>query len=567
MYGFDFNIGGNAIRSFQTMLGNLNSLQGNAKAVQTAFNAVKLPTQKINVGQSFSSGKVDIDSATGAIGGFQRGLGGVHSTLSDLKGQIAGAFAVGGIVGFGQSVVSTLSEFEKYNAVLTNTLGSSQLASKVMTDITDFAAKTPFQVNELTGSFVKLANQGFTPSMEQMTKLGDLASSTGKGFDQLSEAVLDAQMGSFERLKEFSIHASKDKGSDNVNVMFKNQTRTIAGTSKAMQDYLLSLGAVKGVSGSMAAISATIGGKISNLQDQFTAFKLAIGEAFAPLMSDVVGGMTSAFTTLSKWVKENKDSIKAWTGEILNLGKAVLIGYGVFNTLGFGVAAYNGIMLIASNATFLFGGIMGSVNAIIMANPIGFAIAAFAALTTGVIYAWNKFEGFRGFMYGMWEVLKVFGQYIYDYAVAPLKALGEILIGVFTLDTNMIQKGMNDALQIISNQANMMMNAGTQLGTAFNSGWNKGITDFRSTMPKAEAQNAAVGNISGGVTPKNLGIDKKGKEISGENRQVKNITITIGSLISGGFTVVNNNLKESEQAIRDVITRTLVDATNQVNYQ
>jgi len=570
-YGFNFEIGGSAVKQFQSMIGSLGQLQTGAKAAQTAFSGLRLPNQNSDMSKPFAPLKVAIDGASGAMGHFENNIKRTGSTgdvvFGGLKNQIAGVFAVGSLVGFGRSVVDTLSEFEKYDAVLTNTLGSNKAAQDVMKQITDFAAKTPFQVGELTNSFVKLANQGFTPNMEQMTKLGNLASSTGKGFDQLAEAVLDAQMGEFERLKEFGIKASADKGSDKVLVTFKNQTKAIGGTAKAMRDYLLSLGNMKGVAGAMEGISQTIGGKISNMQDQFTSFKLAIGETFAPLTSDILGGMTTAFTALSKWVRENKDGIKAWTKEIINLGEAVLIGYGIFKTLSFAVSAYQTVMLIATNASWLFAGVQGSINAIIAANPIGLAITAFAALTAGVIYAWNKFEGFRGFIFGFWEVLKVFGKYIYDFAVAPLIALGEILIGTVTMDTALIQKGMNDALETVKQNADNMMNAGMKIGQAFNTGWNKGIADFQSSLPKADNKTAAIGVSSGSVAPKDLGIDKKNKSILGENRQVNNINITIGSLISGGFTVVSNNITESEQKIKDVMTRVLIDATNQVNYQ
>ena len=52
------------------------------------------------------------------------------------------------------------------------------------------ASKTPFAVVELTQAFVKLANQGFRPTTDELRKLGDLASSTGKQFDQLAEAII-----------------------------------------------------------------------------------------------------------------------------------------------------------------------------------------------------------------------------------------------------------------------------------------------------------------------------------------------------------------------------------------
>ena len=61
----------------------------------------------------------------------------------------------------------------------------------------------------MTQSYITLANRGIKPTKEEIIKLGDLASSQGKDFNQLAEAMLDAQTGEFERLKEFGIKASK----------------------------------------------------------------------------------------------------------------------------------------------------------------------------------------------------------------------------------------------------------------------------------------------------------------------------------------------------------------------
>jgi hypothetical protein len=155
-----------------------------------------------------------------------------------------------------------------------------------MQDIVEFASKTPFQVNELTDAFVKLANRGFRPTLAEMTSLGDLASSTGKSFDQLTEAALDAMTGEFERLKEFGIRASSE--GDRVKFTFKGVTTEVQKTDAAIQDYLISLGQAEGVSGSMAAISETVGGQISNLEDNFTQLQLAIGSSSSGLISSVL---------------------------------------------------------------------------------------------------------------------------------------------------------------------------------------------------------------------------------------------------------------------------------------
>lgn len=69
--------------------------------------------------------------------------------------------------------------------------------------IEDISKHTLFGVDNLTQSYLSLVNRGMKPTEKQITALGDLASSQGKDFNQLTEALLDAQTGEFERLKEF----------------------------------------------------------------------------------------------------------------------------------------------------------------------------------------------------------------------------------------------------------------------------------------------------------------------------------------------------------------------------
>lgn len=218
-----------------------------------------------------------------------------------MAGTFAGMFAVGGIVAFGKSVIETTANFQKMEAVLTNTLGSGSAAKGAMDMIVDFASKTPFAVDALTGAFVKLANQGFVPTQEEMRKLGDLAASTGKDFDQLAEAVIDAQVGEFERLKEFGIRASKQ--GDKVMFTFKGVQKQVDFTSESIQDYVLSLGDAEGVSGSMAAISETVGGKISNMGDNFTQLAATIGDSTSGLIASILDLTNNALSQLNGMLK------------------------------------------------------------------------------------------------------------------------------------------------------------------------------------------------------------------------------------------------------------------------
>lgn len=217
----------------------------------------------------------DLKGADKKLKGFtssaETNLKGFSSTASSAFKSaglaLAGAFSAGAFISFGKEVLAVTAEFEKFGAVLGNTLGSTALANLKLKEIEEFAAKTPFSVQELTNSFVKLANQGFKPTGDEMRRLGDLAASTGKSFDQLAEAILDAQTGEFERLKEFGVRA-QDAG-DKVIFTFKGVQTTVEKSSEAIRNYVTSLGDAEGVSGSMAVISQTLTGKISNLGDSW----------------------------------------------------------------------------------------------------------------------------------------------------------------------------------------------------------------------------------------------------------------------------------------------------------
>lgn len=224
-----------------------------------------------------------------------------HTSWKDIaSGILAGAGIGAGVdmlKSFGAQVFETTAKFEKLEAVLTTTLGSRSMAQLAMSQLQDFASKTPFQVDELTESFVKLANQGFKPNMGQLRQLGDLSASTGKSFDQLAEAIIDAQTGEFERLKEFGIRASKQ--GDQVSFTFKGVTQTVKFTSDAIRDYITGLGDAEGVSGSMAGISETLSGKVSNLGDNWDSLLKTVGGETKGVFSmaiDVISDATEALT-------------------------------------------------------------------------------------------------------------------------------------------------------------------------------------------------------------------------------------------------------------------------------
>lgn len=212
--------------------------------------------------------------------------------LSALKGAFLGLVAGVSLMALTNQIIDARSEYEKFQAVLSNSFQSAEVGQAALNMLTQFAEKTPYQLNELTGAFIKLVNRGFNPTYEQLTNLGDLASSQGKSFDQLTEAILDAESAEFERLKEFGIKASK--AGDQITLSFKGTTKTVQNNAGAIRNAILEYGKMTGVADSMDVISKTLGGKISNLGDQFWGLLVAMGGFSSPILDIVFNGMGQA---------------------------------------------------------------------------------------------------------------------------------------------------------------------------------------------------------------------------------------------------------------------------------
>lgn len=232
-----------------------------------------------------------------SINNLKKDMGGFGGVVQSVGKQLAAAFALGQFIQLGREIITVTAEFEKLNAVLKNATGSQGSASLYLSTIEQLAAKTPQGVREITQAFVKLNNQGFTPTRNELTKLLDLTNFTGKSFDQLAEAIIDAQVGEFERLKEFGIRA-KQSGNQ-VTFAFQGVETTVQKTDQAIREYLLSLGELQQVQGATAAIAETITGKISNAGDAFDRFFNTIGQGtngplstFLTLVTDSTNALT-----------------------------------------------------------------------------------------------------------------------------------------------------------------------------------------------------------------------------------------------------------------------------------
>lgn len=213
---------------------------------------------------------------------------------------IAGTAVAAGFGFLGASVISTSAKFETYLATLETIEGSSAKAQAAMDWVKDFAASTPYEVDELTAAFVKLRSYGLDPMDGSMTVLGDTAAGMGKRIDQVVEAMADASTFQFERLRELGIVAAQ--AGDEVTFSWTENgvamNRTIKKTSSDVTNFLTEVWGKK-FGGAMIRQSKTWTGMMSALGDSWTDFQLKIGDAgFFDTVKSKLGDLMD---TIAQW--------------------------------------------------------------------------------------------------------------------------------------------------------------------------------------------------------------------------------------------------------------------------
>ena len=213
--------------------------------------------------------------------GAEKSFGGLGSSMAPTIGIMAALTAAGAGL---SKVFSETKALQDYRAQLKTATGSAEEATIAFGSLEEFAAKTPYALEQSVQAFIKLKNLGLEPSERALMSYGNTASAMGKDLSQFIEAVADATTSEFERLKEFGIKA-KQQG-DKVSFTFKGMTQTIGNNAEDIEKFLINLGETN-FDGAMTDRMDTLGGAASNFSDMWDKLFRSIGDgAIGDLMKD-----------------------------------------------------------------------------------------------------------------------------------------------------------------------------------------------------------------------------------------------------------------------------------------
>lgn len=368
--------------------------------------------------------KQTVALAKSGFGQIKNGAGKTFRGLALAAGVATAAFGASALAA--NQLVDTAAQFEKFQTILETTEGSSAKAKAAMAWVTDFAAKTPYELDQVMQSFVALRSMGLDPTKGLMRDLGDASAAMGVPMLQAVEAMKDAVTGENERLKELGIISSKSGDVIEYSyVTLDGQSKTVKamkGDAAGIQKAISGIFSEK-YGGAMDKLSRTWEGMISNIGDIWLQFQLAIMNAGLfdwmksklQLILDTINQLQDS-GELDKWAAYIGQNIQfvletAWNfavkvysvlqklGTYLVVAKdyvgswerlAAILGALAFAPVLISTAA--GIVQIAMGITML--------SAALMANPIVLLVMAIVAAAAAIYIYWGPI---KEFFIGLWN--------------------------------------------------------------------------------------------------------------------------------------------------------------------
>ncbi|MGL6113501.1 MAG: hypothetical protein ACRC1R_00540 [Cetobacterium sp.] len=319
-------------------------------------------------------------------------------------GTVVGGFAVK--TGFGEAM-----NLEGYKMQLETAVKDTEKAGKLMSNAIKFANSTPFETGEVVEATAKMEAYGIS-SERWLKDVADMAGATNKSIDQATEAMADAVMGEWERLKEFGIKkeqlvaaAAQKYGK---NIVFNKKGQVIA--EEKMQTVLQEVmqkkfagGAekqaktAKGLWSTVTGVTKSSLAKIVGMTDEGTIRQGSLYEklktqiervvnvlnkwqedgtidAIAEKVTAAVDNMITFFSNLFNFIKEHRvliETVLVFVGSIYLTVKAIAA------------------LKIALTAVSV---VMGLLNGTIALTPLGWIVIAIAGVVTACYLLWQHLD-------------------------------------------------------------------------------------------------------------------------------------------------------------------------------
>jgi hypothetical protein len=167
-------------------------------------------------------------------------------------------------------------------------------------------------------------------------------------------------------------------------------------------------------------------------------------------------------------------------------------------------------------------------------------VAGIGLLIGGVVYAYNKFEGFRNLLNGIWQIMKELTVSVYN-----------LVAGFLTLDPKQIIQGAKGLADI---------------GGAFERGYNSSKKTSLSKVSKEEKKGLGKAPKPGAASPIAPTTPTNKSEASKVSQpQATQIHINIGKLVETQNIKIENATKDFAEKLHNAVAEVLLNVVNDTN--
>jgi len=339
----------------------------------------------------------DAEKAKGLIGGIgQKAVdegSRIDNTLSNLSRAVATVFTIQQATNFAREIANVRGEFQQLEIAFTTMLKSKERADKLMLEVVDFAATTPFDLQGVASGAKQLLAYGFTADSirENLTMLGNVAAGVGSQINDIIYlyGTLNAQGKVMTKdLMQFAgrgIPIYKELGA--VLQVTEKEVMDLASSGQlsfqhveqAFKNMVSQSGMFHNL---MAEQSKSITGQLSNLGDSIDQMFNEMGQSSEGVISSAISGAAYLVENYQK-VGEVIASLVALYGTY----KAAVMVFNVAQSTSIALSkGWTKAELAKFKALVLVEGAQKLLNKTMLANPYVAATMAVVSLTTALTF-------------------------------------------------------------------------------------------------------------------------------------------------------------------------------------
>ena len=248
---------------------------------------------------------------------LETNLGSAAMTASNIA--VAGIAGIAASLGaLGVKAVQAAGSFQQTQAAMTNMLGSAERAQSLLSDLQNFAAKTPFEFNDVAAATQKFLAFGFTAEqvIPTLTAVGDAAAGVGLGKEGVDRVTLAlGQMAAKAKVQSDEMLQLTEAGipawqmlADKIGVSVPQAMDMVSKGAVDAQTGLQALvgGMEEKFGGMMEQQSSTITGTWSNMMDGLSQTAIAVGQQISDAfdLPDIFSSLGDSLQDFAKLVKD-----------------------------------------------------------------------------------------------------------------------------------------------------------------------------------------------------------------------------------------------------------------------